>query len=41
MGVQINGLHRKILIYKESENRIFCFLWSKKAMDGHFTDSLD
>jgi len=39
MGAQINGLQRKLLIRKESENRTFRFPWSKKAMDGLFTTS--
>jgi len=39
MGAQINDLHRKFLICKESENRAFRFAWSKKATDGLFTTS--
>jgi len=39
MGAQINGLQRKLLICKESENRTFRFPQSKKAMDGLFTTS--
>jgi len=39
MGAQINDLQRKLLICKESENRVFRFPWSKKAMDGRFTTS--
>ena len=39
MGAQINGLHRKLLICKESENRTSRFPWSKKAMDGLFMTS--
>jgi hypothetical protein len=38
-GAQINGLQRKPLICKESENRVFRFPWSKKATDGLFTTS--
>jgi len=30
MGAQINDLHRKLLIYKESENRVFRFPDSQK-----------
>jgi len=39
MGAQTNGLHRKLLICKESENHTFRFPGShKKAMDGLFYD---
>jgi hypothetical protein len=36
-GAQINGLQRKSLICKESENDTFRFPWSKKATNGLFT----
>jgi len=39
MDAQINGLQRKLLICKESENCVFCFPWSEKTMDGIFTAS--
>jgi len=39
MDAQINGLHRKFFICKESENRIFAFRAVKKAMGGIFTTS--
>ncbi len=38
-GAQSNGLQRKSLLCKESENRVFRFPWSKKATDGLFTTS--
>jgi len=31
-GAQINDLHRKLLICKESENDTFRFPWSKKPL---------